>query len=371
MKQPVQVHPVLAIEHNRPLAGLTTIGLGGPARFVATCTTVGHIREAVNFAGEKGLPLQIIGGGSNMIFGDDGFPGLVVRIALRGISVTEGKLCEVTVAAGEPWDPFVAFCIDYHLGGVECLSGIPGLAGATPIQNVGAYGQEVSDTILRVSALDRTTLEPVEFPAANCWFGYRKSRFKLEDAGRYIVTAVTFGLQKHAAPVVRYAELRKKLESDGATLPPGRPGLLAVRTAVLDLRRKKSMVLEVTDPNSRSVGSFFVNPVISTGLFASLQNQWARAGHTDPVPSFPSAPGVKVPAGWLVEHAGFPRGFRLGGVGISENHALALVNYSGTTDELLGLARQIQRAVHDTFGIMLEPEPVIVRSPSILPPNPV
>ncbi len=358
------LQPSFSPESNVPLASLTTIGLGGPAEAVASCSRVAQIRDAFAFARERSLPVQILGGGSNIIFSDEGFPGLVIRIGLRGITVFEGHPCEVTVGAGEVWDDVVAFCIDYNLGGVECLSGIPGLAGATPIQNVGAYGQEVSNTILRVSALDRTTLEPVEFPATACWFGYRKSRFKLEDAGRYVITAVTFGLHKNAVPVVRYPELQRALEADETTLQAGRPGLLAVRQAVLALRRKKSMVLDPDDPNTRSVGSFFVNPVVTSEAFAALQQRWAAVGNADAVPSYPSGSGIKVPAAWLVEHAGFPRGFRRGGVGISDNHALALVNYGGTASELLRLAEDIQRAVHERFGVALEPEPVIVHPPS-------
>ena len=350
----------LSIQEDVPLAPKTTIGLGGEARHFAECTTPAQIRDALAFAADRHLQVHILGGGSNVIFGDDGFPGLVIRIALRGISVIEGDPCAVTAAAGEEWDSFVGFCIDYNLGGLECLSGIPGLVGATPIQNVGAYGQEVSETIKYVRAMDRASFETLDIPAPNCWFGYRKSRFKVEDSGRYVVLAVTFGLRKNALPVVRYAELQQALEAQGVELAPGPDGLLTLRNAVLGLRRRKSMVVDPADPHSRSVGSFFVNPVLSPEAFAALQQICAAAGMTDPIPSFAAAVGTKVPAAWLVEHAGFPRGLRRGGVGISDNHSLALVNYGGTSRELLELATDIQRAVRERFGITLVPEPVIV-----------
>lgn len=343
-----------------PLAECTSIGLGGLAKSFAVCGSVREIRKALTYAREQHLPVHVLGGGTNVIFSDEGFPGLVIRIALRGISVFAGSPYTVRAAAGEVWDDFVKLCIEYNLPGVECLSGIPGLVGATPIQNVGAYGQEVGQKITRVTALDRTTLELVEFEGVNCWFGYRKSRFKAEDADRYIITEVSFGLTPDERPVVHYLELQHALDQRGVSIDPGKAGLLAIRDAVLTLRKKKSMLLDPQDPNARSVGSFFVNPILTKDQYTTLQKRWTDAGHSDAIPSFGAPEGIKVPAAWLVEHSGYPKGFRRDGVGVSPNHALALVNYGGTTHELLMLADDIRRAVEREFGIRLQLEPVIV-----------
>jgi len=350
------------LQQDVPLAELTTLRLGGKAQFFAACTNAEQINEALRYARQQGITVTILGGGSNIVFPDDALPGLVLNIRLRGISVFEGTPTTVTAAAGEPWDEFVRFCIDYDLTGLECLSGIPGLVGATPIQNVGAYGQEVAETIQKVTAIDRETLESVEFSGPACEFGYRTSRFKSRDAGRYIITGVTFALHRHAPPVLRYPELHRYLEAQGGTsaLQPDRPALLAVRAAVLALRRNKSMVIDPADPDTRSAGSFFVNPILSKEAGERLSEAWRAMGHTEPIPTFPAENGVKIPAAWLVEQAGFPRGYRRGGVGVSAHHALALVNYAGTARELLELADDIAKAVNERFGITLEREPVVV-----------
>jgi UDP-N-acetylmuramate dehydrogenase len=247
------------------------------------------------------------------------------------------------------------------LQGLECLSGIPGCAGATPIQNVGAYGQEVADTIVTVQALDRRTLEPVEFDAAECRFGYRTSRFKATaDRDRYIITRVAYRLRTAGAPALRYPELRRAVEAspDFASLTPT-AALQAVRTTVLALRRGKSMVIDPADPESRSVGSFFMNPVLDDLAMQRVRGRWAASGGAGEVPFFPAGDGrAKVPAAWLVEQAGFPRGTERAGVGVSRNHALALVNRGGTTHALLALAAEITEAVEARFGIALEREPV-------------
>ncbi len=350
----------LKIEEQVPLASLTTIGLGGTARYAALCLSADHIVEAVTFARGRSLPLYVLGGGSNVVFPDEGYGGFVLRVGLRGISVFEDTPCTVVAAAGESWDGFVRFCIDYGLAGLECLSGIPGLVGATPIQNVGAYGQEVAESIASVTAIDTETMKPAVLSGAECGFGYRRSRFKTRDAGRYVITDVTFSLRRNAPATIRYPELAAAVDSTGAPEArlPGRPGLLATRKAVLDLRRKKSMLIDPNDPHSRSVGSFFTNPVVPAEAARGIAERWKAAGNADVPPAFPSASGVKIPAAWLVEHAGFPRGTRRGAVGISANHALALVNYGGTTAELLSLAAEIRRAVQRKFGIRLETEPV-------------
>ena len=351
----------IALLKNVPLSQHTTIGLGGDAHSFVTCTTVEHIKECLAYAKEQKLPLQVIGAGSNIIFPDTGYPGLVMKVGVQGVSIDDDNDgATITAQAGEEWDAFVRLCIQRGCAGIECLSGIPGLVGATPIQNVGAYGQEVRETIVALTALDRDTLEEVKFSGSECGFGYRQSRFKLGDADRYIITSVTFRLPKRGWSEIRYAELRHYLESQNAMGKDGRPTLEAVRSTVLALRKKKSMVLDPSDPNTRSVGSFFMNPVLTREQFDTLDKLWKRAGKTDAIPTFTADKGVKVPAAWLMEKAGFHKGLRRGGVGISANHALALVNYGGTTKELLSLASEIQDGVESQFGIRLEREPVVV-----------
>jgi UDP-N-acetylmuramate dehydrogenase len=340
-----------------PLSGLSTIGLGGTARYLAVCRLERELLQALEFARSHALNAQVLGGGSNTLFADGGFKGIIIKVALQGVTYREdGDSCLVSAAAGEDWNAFVRGCVQRGLAGVECLSGIPGAVGATPIQNVGAYGQEVADTIVSVNALDRENSELVTFEAAECGFGYRQSRFKGKDKNRFVVTAVTFRLQRNGLPSLRYPELRKYIESaiDLRALGPGRASLEAVATAVIALRKKKSMVIDPLDPQSRSLGSFFMNPVLTEEAFIRLRE---RCGD---VPSFPAEGKVKVPAAWLVEHAGFSRGYRLGGAAISANHALALVNLGTTTSELLALARRIQEGVQQHFGVALEMEPVVV-----------
>lgn len=350
------------LRENVPLALYTTIGLGGPARYFARCSTLEDLREGLNWAAERGLPVQILGGGSNTLFLDEGFSGLVLHLGIQGIAFeADGAAILAIAAAGEDWDRFVWECVERGLSGIESLSGIPGQVGATPIQNVGAYGQEVGDTIAWVRALDRRTLELVDFSGEECGFAYRRSRFKAEDRDRYVVVEVAFRLCPEGWPEVRYPELRSYLERrvDLASLARGAPVLTAVRQAVLALRRSKSMVVDPGDPDSRSLGSFFLNPVLTEEEFAVLS---AHFEAPDSIPVFPTAGGVKVSAAWLVEQAGFCRGFCRGKVGISRRHALALVNRGGTSQELLALAAEIQEEVNRRFGVCLEREPVVVRS---------
>ena len=345
------------------LSDHSTIGLGGPARYFCFARTQAEIILALRQAREDNLGVQIIGGGSNVIFSDAGFDGLVLKVGLTGLTFRDEPSGTTAVAAaGVVWDDFVAASIAHSCTGIECLSGIPGLVGGTPIQNVGAYGQEVSDTIFSVRALDRKTFIPADFSGPDCRFAYRKSRFKGEDAGRYVITEVTFRMSRGVTPVVRYAELEQFLHTSAGE-PSHNPAAISprdIRTAVLALRRKKSMVLDPGDPNTRSAGSFFVNPVITENNFIGLTDQWTRTGGAGPVPHFSAPDGVKVPAAWLVEQAGFPRGFRRGGAGISAHHSLAIVNFGGTTDEILGLAAEIEQAVRNKFGITLQREAVIV-----------
>ena len=277
------------------LSELTTLRLGGPPRRLVEARDEAAIVAAVREADDAGEPVLVVAGGSNLVVADAGFPGTVVRIASRGI---EGG----TVAAGEEWDPFVARCVADGLAGVECLSGIPGSVGATPIQNVGAYGQEVADVIRSVRAYDRRAREVREIPAAECGFAYRSSAFT-RDPGHWVVLAVTFDLprQDRSMPI-RYAELARALGvEEGGTAP-----LADVREAVLALRRRKGMVIDPADPDSVSAGSFFTNPVLSAEAFAALE---ARVDNGARPPRFPQPDGsVKTSAAWLIEHAGFARG---------------------------------------------------------------
>ena len=346
----------MQLAENAPLAPYTTIGLGGPARYLAECAGSDDVQEALGLAREQHLPVQVMGGGSNLIFPDAGFPGVVLRVASRGIAFRDERDgVAVTAAAGEPWDGLVAESVRRDLAGLECLSGIPGTVGGTPIQNVGAYGQDIAGTLVSATCLARDTLEPVTFTNADCGFGYRSSRFKREDRDRYVVTEVTYRLRRGGGPELRYPELATAVSARREPLT-----VRLVRETVLALRRGKAMVLNPGDPNTRSVGSFFLNPVLSPAAFAEVEQRWRAGGGTAPIPTFRAGAGIKVPAAWLVERAGFRKGQRTGGAGISSRHALALVNFGGTTAELLALAREIEQAVEQRFGVRLEREPVVV-----------
>ena len=378
------------------LSRFTTLGLGGPARHFVVAGTDEEIIAAVRAADRRDEPLLVLGGGSNLVISDDGFPGTVIQVATKGIHRTTdpgagpdaagpgqaepGAPVTLTVAAGEDWDTVVASCVAADLAGLECLSGIPGLAGATPIQNVGAYGQEVADTITRVRAYDRATAEVVDLAAADCGFGYRTSAFKRSITppavtGRFVVLGVTFQLTSdRLSQPLRYAELAGALGLDAARQGEGaRAPLGDVRSAVLRLRRGKGMVLDPGDPDSRSAGSFFTNPVLDAGQFAALRQVVdQRCGPGVPIPQFPAEPGqVKVPAAWLIGQAGFHKGYqgarraddgRPGPAAhISTKHTLALVNPGDArTADVIGLAREIRDQVRDLFGIELASEPVLV-----------
>jgi UDP-N-acetylmuramate dehydrogenase len=336
----------MAARTGAPLAPLTTLRLGGPARELVDARSEDDLVEAVRGAEE---PLLVLAGGSNLVIADEGFDGTVVRVATRGVERDGERL---VVQAGEPWDPLVAQCVADGLQGFECLAGIPGTVGATPIQNVGAYGQEVSETVEWVRVLDRADDAVRELAAADCGFRYRGSVFKYRD--RWVVLAVAFRLRRsRESGPIRYAELARALGIEvGATAP-----LRDVREAVLALRRAKGMVIDPADPDSVSAGSFFTNPVLSRTEFDALRE---RAG-ADP-PAWPDEDGrVKTSAAWLIQRAGFERGFGSGPAGISTKHTLALVNRGGaTTAELVALAREIAAGVERAFGVRLTPEPVLV-----------
>jgi UDP-N-acetylmuramate dehydrogenase len=328
------------IRRDVPLAPFTTFELGGPARAFVEVGSVAELRSALEYARDQRMPTLVIGGGSNLVVADAGFDGLAIKLASRGIQIEGAR---VTVAAGEPWDPFVAEMVARDLAGVEALSGIPGSVGATPIQNVGAYGQEVAETIVSVRTLDPRTLETRERSNAECGFSYRHSAFK--SGVDEIVTEVVFELRPGGAPSIKYPELEKAL-SDRS--------LAHVRDTVIRLRRGKSMVIDPADPNRRSAGSFFVNPIVPAAVADAI-------GIAD-MPRFPAPNGmVKLSAGWLIERSGMAKGTRRGNVGISTRHALALVHHGGgSAAELMALAREVQDAVRARFGVELSPEPVRV-----------
>jgi UDP-N-acetylmuramate dehydrogenase len=320
------------------------------------------VRAAVDWARARDLPLLVLGGGSNVVLSDEGHPGLVVHVASRGVTVQPGAdRVAVTAEAGEPWDALVACAVERGWAGFECLSGIPGLVGATPIQNVGAYGQEVCETVTEVEALDLRTGRLERLAAAECGFAYRDSRFKSTDKGQFIVLRVTYALRPGGAPAVRYAELARHVEEKG----PAEPSLGDVREAVLALRRRKSMVLDPADPDARSVGSFFTNPIVPAATADALEAALRRQGvlgEGERPPRFPAANGtVKLSAAWLIERAGLAKGYRRGNVGLSSRHTLAIVNRGGAAaTEVVALAREVRDRVRERFGVTLVPEPVFV-----------
>lgn len=339
------------------LAPFTTLGVGGPAKYFVEAETEEQVIEAFHLAREKGIDVLILGGGSNMVVSDSGFPGLVLKIGIKGIDISyrPGKDdARLSAGAGEAWDGLVLKAVENDLAGIECMSGIPGLVGGTPVQNVGAYGQEVSESIISVRCYDRTSQKIVELENHECNFSYRTSIFNSSGSGRYVVLGVVYKLKAGGAPKLAYPELRKEVEISGRD--PRTASLAEVRQAVIAIRRRKSMVIDRDDPNSRSAGSFFKNPVVTKEVFLSV-----AAVIPDP-PSFPMQDGrVKIPAAWLIERSGFHKGYTLGNVGISENHSLAIVNKGGATAaEVLDLMKEIERGVKGKFGIDIYPEPVFV-----------
>jgi UDP-N-acetylmuramate dehydrogenase len=336
------------LQRNVPLAPFTTLGIGGPARIFIRAETVDEIREALSWTAAQNEPLFILGGGSNVLIADEGFDGVVLQIDLRGITVREEDADAVTVyvPAGEKWDDFVAFAVERNWAGIECLSGIPGLTGATPIQNVGAYGQDVSETIIRVEVIERDTGRIVTLTNWDCGFGYRQSIFKSSAKDRYVVVGVTFRLRPGGAASIRYPELQTYLNEHGIDIHD----LRNVREAVIAIRKRKGMVLDATDPDTRSDGSFFMNPVLTRTQFEQFPAKDA--------PHFPSGDQIKLSAAWLIEHSGFHKGFVHGNVGLSSKHTLAVINRGeGRAAEVVELVRRIQDGVRSSFGVEIHPEP--------------
>jgi UDP-N-acetylmuramate dehydrogenase len=360
----------MTIQENVALAPLTTLQVGGAARYFAEARRDDEVREAVGFAKTRGLPLFVLGGGSNLVVADSGWPGLVLKIAIGGIASPKPQNAAsnavlFTVGAGVNWDDFVAFAVSQNCAGIECLSGIPGSVGGTPVQNVGAYGQEVAGTIESVRALDMKVDKEnciVTLPKPACGFRYRSSIFNRAtdgqgggERGRYIILQVNYRLRRGGAPSLKYTDLQKQFADAKAS-----PSLIAVRDAVRQIRRGKGMLLVPGDTDARSAGSFFKNPVLSEEQFVDLKVRAQSQGLE--VPHYPALDAQhKVSAAWLVEHAGFAKGFRLGRAGISSKHALALINPGeAQAGDIVELKDAIQRGVEGAWGIRLEPEPVLV-----------
>jgi UDP-N-acetylmuramate dehydrogenase len=345
------------ISEHISLAPLTTLKIGGEARFFARAESEDQLMAGLEFARKNALPVFILGGGSNVLIADEGFEGLVLQMAIKGISFEENI---VTASAGEEWDSLVEACVEKGLAGIECLSGIPGFIGATPIQNIGAYGQDVSETISSVRVYDRETSVFETMSGADCGFAYRSSIFNTTQKSRYIVLAVTYSLNSDGAPAIRYADLKKYFDAN-----PGTPTLRAVRDAVIEIRAQKSMVIAANDPNSRSAGSFFKNPIVSEEKFREIQNKAEMSGSTVtgvPIPHFAASNGeIKIPAAWLIEKSGFQKGYVLGNAGLSTNHTLAIINRGDArAREVVELKNKIQESVEGKFGVMLKPEPVFI-----------
>jgi UDP-N-acetylmuramate dehydrogenase len=342
----------VAIEERVALAPLTTLGIGGPARWFMRATAGADVEQAHAWSVAQGVPLVVLGGGSNLVVADAGVDALVLAIAIRGcVLADDGEVVEVTAGAGEPWDDVVAAVVESGGAGLECLSGIPGRAGGAPVQNIGAYGQEVAGTLARVTAFDRMTGAFVSLAPEACAFGYRQSRFKGADAGRFVICEVALRAPK-GAPTTTYADVAAAIERAGGVPTVGR-----VRETVLAIRRRKGMVTDVADPDTASVGSFFMNPVVAE---STAERVASIAGAR--VPAYPQADGrVKLPAAWLIERAGIAKGDHEGAVGVSTKHTLALVNRGGATAAaLVRFASTVARRVEDRFGVRLRPEPVFL-----------
>jgi UDP-N-acetylmuramate dehydrogenase len=348
----------LKIQENIPLAPFTTFGVGGPARYVVEARNESDIQEALEFAAGRRLPLFVLGGGSNLVIADEGWPGLVLKIGLMGIDFSSDRHDVLFhAAAGENWDNFVACAVERNCAGIECLSGIPGTVGGTPVQNVGAYGQQVSQTISAVRVLEIATRKISELSNEQCGFAYRSSVFNTKTSGKYIVLKVVYRLRQGGKPTIEYADLKKHFAGAGTT-----PTLEQVRSAVREIRQSKAMLLVSGDEDSRSAGSFFKNPLVSEAEADRIQALARQRVPDKTLQRYPGESGrVKLAAAWLVEQAGFHKGYARGPVGISRKHSLAIVNRGGATArDIIALKIEIENKVFDTWGVRLQPEPVFV-----------
>ena len=350
--KPVQSSSI-RIQEAVPLAPYTTFRIGGPARYFCEITTESALIEAVEFARHRSLPTFVLGGGSNLLVSDSGFNGLVLHIAIDASlhPVPNGSLFDYTVAAGTDWNTFVLQICEQGISGVECLAGIPGSVGGTPVQNVGAYGQEVADTITSVRAFDLATDAFVDLPRDQCGFAYRRSIFNSTHRNRYIVTAVTFRFDPTVKPKLTYSDLTRHFTGQS-------PTPIDVYHAVRAIRHRKGMLIVEGEDDCRSAGSFFKNPVVVEAVLAEIATTLNIP--SDRIPHWPAGSGlIKLPAAWLLEQAGFPKGFTLGNAGISSRHTLALINRgSATAADIANLRNTIQRQVKSSFNIELEQEPV-------------
>jgi UDP-N-acetylmuramate dehydrogenase len=347
---------VLPIREHVPLAPYTTLGIGGQARFLAEARSPEDVRELVSYAEAHDLKLFVMGGGSNLVVSDLGWTGIILHVKIEGIlQYSDGGRVVFEAGAGENWDTFVAATIRTNFGGLECLSGIPGMVGGTPIQNVGAYGQEVADTIVSVTALDRENGEIREIPSAACGFAYRSSMFNSTHRDRYIVLRVAYSLLHNAPPKIDYADLQKVFANR-----PKPPSLQEVRDAVRKIRASKGMLLVDGDPDVHSAGSFFKNPVVTLERFLQLDAEMKARGLQ--FPSYMAGEGhCKLSAAWLVEKAGFHKGYVHGNVGISSKHTLAIINRGGAkASEVVSFMNVIRDTVYSRFQVDLQPEPVFV-----------
>ncbi len=359
----------MQILENIPLCEKTTARVGGNARYWLTCVSPGEIVDAVMFARKKNLPLFVLGGGSNVIFPDRGYPGVICHIAVPGIVPEDlpGGI-GLTVGAGVELDDLVRWSVDRSLAGFALLSGIPGTVGAAPVQNAGAYGSEIATHLTSLTLLDLKSgddLIETTMDQDQCGFSYRTSRFKQIDRNRYIIVKVQFFLPNHPSFSVDYKDILRELgiEENCSTLPVSRDSLMSVRQAVLTVRRRKSMVVDPGDPDSHSTGSFFTNPVFSEEELNWLQKRWRTHGLEKGMPLIALGSGKwKIPAAYLIEKSGFPKGYSSSGARISRNHALALVSESGQCGELMALAKVIEHGVKEVFGIQLEREPIYVEA---------
>lgn len=338
------------------MAPLTTLKIGGPARYFVEAKSADDVQQAIEFARSRNLPIFILGGGSNVVIADAGWPGLVVKIAVRGIDQRqEGDSTTFEVGAGEDWDNFVALAVAQNCAGIECLSGIPGSAGGTPVQNVGAYGQEVSHTIESVQVFDTRDMQVRELCNEACGFFYRTSIFNRTERGRFVILKVTYRLTPNGEPSLRYADLKQYFADRSS-----KPTLQEVGQAVRNIRATKGMVITPGDVDSRSAGSFFKNPVLSAEQMVHLHERAAARGLQ--VPSYPALQDQhKISAAWLVEHSGLSKGYGAGSVGISSKHALAIVNRgSAKAADIMAFQQNVRERVKQIWQIDLQPEPVFV-----------
>jgi UDP-N-acetylmuramate dehydrogenase len=346
----------MRIQENVPLAALTTLRVGGPARYFLEARNIEEVQAGVQFAHSRDLPLFVLGGGSNVVVADAGWPGLALKVSLAGIEESaDSGAVRFEAGAGEEWDKLVARAVARNCSGIECLSGIPGSVGGTPVQNVGAYGQEVSQTIESVLALDLRDGQLHELCAEACGFSYRGSIFNSSERGRYIILRVTYALTPGGEGRIEYADLKRHFAGWRKT-----PGLAEIREAVRKIRASKGMLITPGDEDSRSAGSFFKNPVVAAAQHRDLEKRAAARGLQ--IPAYPALESQKkVSAAWLVEHSGFGKGYDAGRAGISRKHALAIVNRSeASAADVVALEEAIQQRVEEIWGIRLEPEPVFV-----------